>query len=202
MSRYRGPKFRILKRLGCLPGFGTLLNKKLFIYLRKKKKNYIEENKKRRESTYNKRLKQKQKIKYNYGLTEKNMVNYIRKARKAKFFTSSLLFKFLEMRLDNIIFIYGYTPTIAAARQLITHGHILINNQCINKPSYQCQMNDVIEFKNNKFSPKYKPLKKFKHLYAKKKNIPNIKIQKKIPKREINLKINKLSVIEYYSRNL
>ena len=63
-------------------------------------------------------------------------------------------------------------------------------------------MNDVIEFKNNKFSPKYKPLKKFKYLYTKKKDIPNIQIQKKIPKREINLKINKLSVIEYYSRNL
>ncbi|MFY2490628.1 30S ribosomal protein S4, partial [Escherichia coli] len=135
MSRYRGPKMRILKRLGSpLPGFGVRLNQK-FQKNRKKEDKY--EKRKNQKNPFLRRLKEKQKIRYHYGLTEKNLINYVRKAkaRRQKTSTGEMLLKLLEMRLDNILFRYGYAPTLPAARQFITHVHILLNGKTNNRPS-------------------------------------------------------------------
>nr|YP_009306413.1 ribosomal protein S4 [Caulerpa cliftonii]AOP19317.1 ribosomal protein S4 [Caulerpa cliftonii] len=207
MSRYRGPKLRILKRLGSLPGFGLVLNQKLVKLSSKKEgaKPKKERAKPKKESAYTTRLKEKQKLRYHYGLTEKSLINYVRKARRKKTSKWSLsdiappqghiLLELLEMRLDNIIFRYGYAPTLPAARQRITHGHILLNDKVINRPSYQCEVNDIINIK--------KPLKQKKRVWPAGSNgISPIKIQQKISREDVGLYINELLVIEYYSRSL
>merc|ERR1711879_732302 len=76
------------------------------------------------------RLEEKQKLRFNYGLSEKQLMNYVRQAKKVKGATGNILLQLLEMRLDNIIFRLGMAPTIAAARQIVGHKHIMVNNSC------------------------------------------------------------------------
>lgn len=96
------------------------------------------------ESDYLIRLKVKQRLRYNYGITEKQLINYVRKAKRSKESTGQVLLQLLEMRLDNIVFRLNMAPTIVAARQLINHGHIRVNNKKVNIPSYMCKQQDVI----------------------------------------------------------
>ena len=79
---------------------------------------------KSKESQYAVRLKEKQKLRFNYGISERQLIKYVREARRRKGSTGEILLQILEMRLDNIVFRLGFAPTIAAARQLISHGHI------------------------------------------------------------------------------
>jgi small subunit ribosomal protein S4 len=157
MSRYVGPRLRVVRRIGKLRGFtrkkpfrrvfrgkGPLKGKvippgqhgltKLF-----KTRPYDST-----ESDYLIRLKVKQRLRFNYGLTERQLVNYVRKAKKIKESTGQVLLQFLEMRLDNIVFRLNMAPTIPAARQLICHGHIRVNGKKVNIPSYACKPKDVI----------------------------------------------------------
>jgi small subunit ribosomal protein S4 len=76
-------------------------------------------------------------------------MNYIRQAKKIKGATGNILLQLLEMRLDNVIFRLGMAPTIAAARQIVTHKHILINGSCVSIPSYQCQPGNTITIKDS-----------------------------------------------------
>ena len=131
MSRYRGPRVKIVKRLGNLPGL-----------TRKQPKNRSGRN---RLSQYGIRLCEKQKLRYHYGLSEHQLVRYVKKAKQASGSTSRTLLQSLELRLDNIVFRLGFAPTIVAARQLVTHGHILVNNKELNVPSYSCKTGDSIE---------------------------------------------------------
>nr|YP_009519193.1 ribosomal protein S4 [Caulerpa verticillata]AYC65107.1 ribosomal protein S4 [Caulerpa verticillata] len=196
MSRYRGPKIRILKRLGRLPAFGLSLNQKAL-----KKKGFREAKQKKKESSYTIRLKEKQKLRYNYGLTEKNLINYVRKARQKKTSTGEMLIKLLEMRLDNIVFRYGLAPTIPGARQLITHGHIEVNGNKINIPSYQCKDNDMIYVKKQVYKLEQKA--PFFHLQNGT-GTSRIKIEPSANQAQKNkdLNINELLVVEYYSRSV
>jgi small subunit ribosomal protein S4 len=157
MARYIGPKLKIIRRIGKLRGFtrkkpfrrvfrgrGALKGKvippgqhglaKLF-----KTRPYDS-----CESDYLIRLKVKQRLRFNYGLTERQLVNYVKKAKKLKEVTGQVLLQLLEMRLDNIVFRLNMAPTIAAARQLISHGHIRVNNKKVNIASYMCKPKDVI----------------------------------------------------------
>ena len=124
MSRYRGPRVRIRRRLGELPGLTNKVTTKQSAPgqhgLTKKKK---------KPSQYAIRLQEKQKLRFNYGITESQLISYVRKARKIKGSTGEILLQLLEMRLDNIVFRLGIAPTIAAARQLISHGHIIVNSK-------------------------------------------------------------------------
>nr|YP_009514405.1 30S ribosomal protein S4 [Caulerpa lentillifera]AXG75886.1 30S ribosomal protein S4 [Caulerpa lentillifera]QKS32291.1 30S ribosomal protein S4 [Caulerpa lentillifera]QUV75645.1 ribosomal protein S4 [Caulerpa lentillifera] len=195
MSRYRGPKMRILKWLGSpLPGLGVRLNQE-FLKNRTKEEDK-DEKKKNQKKPFRRRLKEKQKLRYHYGLTEKNLINYVRKARRQKTSTGEMLLKLLEMRLDNILFRYGYAPTIPAARQFITHGHILLNGKRNNRPSYQCKVHDIISFKKQLFKKKSSPLQKGTSESS------VVKIQQEISREDVGLDINELLVIEYYSRSL
>nr|YP_009472647.1 ribosomal protein S4 [Rhipilia penicilloides]ARO74280.1 ribosomal protein S4 [Rhipilia penicilloides] len=143
MSRYSGPRLRLFKRLGPLPGFGQNIHQKYQKYqnanLQASKKTNKQKNK-----AYSLRLIEKQKLRYNYGLTEQNLANYVRKAQKHKNSTGEILLKNLEMRLDNIVFRCGFTSTLPAARQLITHGHVFLNGQKRTRPSLLCKPQDAI----------------------------------------------------------
>nr|ALO21066.1 ribosomal protein S4 [Lobochlamys segnis] len=157
MSRYLGPRLRIIRRIGKLRG---LTRKKPFRRVFRGKGPFrgkvippgqhglVKLFKTRpydsSESDYLIRLKVKQRLRFNYGLTERQLVNYVRKAKKLKQSTGQVLLQFLEMRLDNIVFRLNMGPTIVAARQLITHGHIRVNNKKVNIPSFICQPKDII----------------------------------------------------------
>jgi len=202
MARYTGAKLRITRRLGDLPGLTSKTSK-----LTKRPGQHGATQKKL--TQYAIRLEEKQKLRFNYGISEKQLMNYIRQAKKIKGATGSILLQLLEMRLDNVIFRLGMAPTIAAARQIVSHKHILVNNSCVSIPSYQCQPGDIVAIKDSSAS---------KQLVTKNLELPalsnipqNLEFDKKalsakvlgvIDREWIALKLNELFVIEYYSRKI
>nr|WVD55961.1 ribosomal protein S4 [Tetradesmus dimorphus] len=157
MSRYIGPRLRIIRRIGKLRGFtrkkpfrrsfrgrGALQGKVIPPGQHGLTKLFKSRPFDSSESDYLIRLKVKQRLRYNYGITEKQLVKYVRQAKKMKESTGQILLQLLEMRLDNIVFRLNMAPTIGAARQLISHGHIHVNNKKVNIASYMCKPKDVI----------------------------------------------------------
>lgn len=98
----------------------------------------------RKESVHGMQLKEKQKLRYNYGVSERQMRRYVLEARRSKDETGSKLLELLERRLDNVVFRAGYAPTIPAARQLINHGHFRLNGRKANVASIRVKSGDVI----------------------------------------------------------
>nr|YP_010471494.1 ribosomal protein S4 [Gastrodia angusta]UVG40832.1 ribosomal protein S4 [Gastrodia angusta] len=199
MSRYRGPRLKIIYRLGVLPG----LSRKKPRSISDKKKIKIHSVKK---SQYLMRLIEKQKLRFYYGLTEQKLRKYVHIAGKVKSSTGIILLQILEMRLDNIIFRLGLASTIPEARQLVNHRHILVNGHIINIPSSICKPRDIItmNINTNKSINNYPLPLTFislpNHLsidYLQSKGFVNRIIDSK----EIGIKINELLVVEYYSNN-
>nr|YP_009028840.1 ribosomal protein S4 [Asterionellopsis glacialis]AGH28387.1 ribosomal protein S4 [Asterionellopsis glacialis] len=143
MSRYRGPKLRITRRLGTLPGLTKKRSNKTTRPGQHGKS--IDDNSKKTE--YGVRLEEKQKLKFNYGLTESQLYRYIKEARRRKGVTGLILLQLLEMRLDTVCFTLGFGKTIAHARQLVNHGHITVNKKVVSIASFQCRINDIIGVK-------------------------------------------------------
>ena len=139
MARYRGPKLRIIRRLGELPGLARKISPRP-----NPPGQHGANARTQKASQYGIRLKEKQKLRFNYGISERQLISYVREARRRKGSTGEILLQLLEMRLDTIVFRLGFAPTIAAARQLISHGHVQINSHRINIPSYLCKINDTI----------------------------------------------------------
>merc|ERR1712087_473399 len=110
------------------------------------------DNKNQKLSEYAIRLEEKQKLKFNYGLTESQLFRYVKEARRRQGVTGLILLQLLEMRLDTLCFTLGFANSIAQARQLVNHGHITVNNQVISIPSFQCRLNDKISVKNKSTS--------------------------------------------------
>lgn len=212
MSRYRGPRLRVFKSLGPLPGFGLKLNQKyLDQKYKKKKKEYSQStlskntSKKKKKLPYTIRLKEKQKLRFHYGLTEKQLIRYVRKARQKTASRSNILLTSLELRLDNIVFRLGFAPTLPAARQLITHGHIFLNGKKRNIPSSQCKIHDRITLNTSKTTELFHQIKLHqKHPLFLNLNSKNMvgKVNQNVSRKDMDLKINELLVIEYYSRYL
>ena len=156
---------------------------------------------------YGVRLEEKQKLKYNYGLTESQLYRYIKEARRRQGVTGLILLQLLEMRLDSICFTLGFGPTIANARQLVTHGHITVNGKVVSIPSFQCRIGDVIGVKPKTTSKTIieNNLKNIRFVdrptHVK---FDNEKMEGTITnyceRNEILLELDELLVIEYYSR--
>lgn len=202
MARYKGAKLRITRRLGDLPGFTS---KKAKSSQRPGQHGATQ----KKLTQYALRLEEKQKLRFNYGLSEKQLMNYIKQAKKIKGSTGNILLQLLEMRLDNVIFRLGMAPTIAAARQLVGHKHITVNKTCVSIPSYQCQPGDSVTIKDSDTSKKLvtknlelPALSNIpQHLSFDKKNL-TAKILGIIDREWIALKLNELFVIEFYSRKI
>lgn len=201
MSRYIGPRFKRIRRLGALPGLtrkrpraeSGLRNKPRFV----------------KKSQYRIRLEEKQKLRFHYGLTERQLLKYVRIAGKSKGPTGQVLLQLLEMRLDNILFRLGMASTIPQARQLVNHRHILVNGHIVDIPSYRCKPQDIITARDNQKSraliqnylesspheklPKHLTLHPFQY-----KGLVNQIIDSKW----VGLKINEMLVVEYYSRQI
>nr|AWI71977.1 ribosomal protein S4 [Trachelospermum asiaticum] len=199
MSRYRGPRLKKIRRLGALPG---LTNK------RPRAGNDLRnQSRLGKKSQYRIRLEEKQKLRFHYGLTERQLLKYVRIAGKAKGSTGQVLLQLLEMRLDNILFRLGMASTIPAARQLVNHRHILVNGHIVDIPSSRCKPRDIITAKDEQKSkaliqksldssphqelPSHLILQPFQY-----KGLVNQIIDSKW----VGLKINELLVVEYYSR--
>lgn len=141
MSRYTGPRLRIARRLGGaeLPG--------LFVP-RELRRTYPPgqhgPTQRIKLSDYAIRLREKQKIRAHYGVSEKQVRRYMVQAKAAKGNTGTNLLVSLESRLDNVIFRLGFTRTIRAARQLVNHGHVTVNGQRVDIPSYRLSIGDVV----------------------------------------------------------
>jgi small subunit ribosomal protein S4 len=200
MSRYRGPRLRITRRLGDLPGLTRKSARKAFPpgqhgQARKKK------------SEYAMRLEEKQKLRFNYGLSERQLRRYVQKARRASGSTGQSLLQLLEMRLDNTIFRLGMAPTIPGARQLVNHGHITINGKVVDIASYQCRAGETVGVRDREASRK---LVEANLQYPGLSNLPShlefdkTKLQGKvngiIEREWVAIQINELMVVEYYSR--
>ncbi|MFA6422544.1 MAG: 30S ribosomal protein S4 [Candidatus Buchananbacteria bacterium] len=95
-------------------------------------------------TNYGMQLKEKQKAKRTYGLREVQFRNYFEKAFRKVGNTGELLFRFLELRLDNTIHRLGFAPSRAMARQLVSHGHVTVNGKKVNIPSYQVKTGDIV----------------------------------------------------------
>ena len=206
MSRYIGPKLKIVRRLGTLPGLTSKKSKKL--NRPGKDSNLTDGNNKLTE--YGIRLEEKQKLKFNYGLTENQLFRYVKESRRRKGVTGLILLQLLEMRLDSLCFTLGFAKSINQARQMVNHGHITVNNKVINIPSFQCRINDTIgvkertELKSNKLLNLIKEnVKSTTSLNSTLKFDPS-KLEATIldycSRDSIQLQLDELLVIEYYSR--
>jgi small subunit ribosomal protein S4 len=161
----------------------------------------------RKRSEYAIRLEEKQKLRFNYGLSEKQLLRYVKKARRATGSTGQVLLQMLEMRLDNTIFRLGMAPTIPGARQLVNHGHVTVNGRVVDIPSYQCRPGDLVGIKNRE---KSREMVKANLQYPGLANVPSHleldkekllgKVNSVIDREWVALQVNELLVVEYYSR--
>ena len=144
MARYKGPRARICRRLE-FPAFES----PKFSNLRK---SYAPgqhgQSRRSKLSNYGIQLREKQRIKYLYGVLEKQFRNYFKKAQSKNGPTGHNLLQMLEARLDNTVFRLGLAPTRRSARQLVNHKHFLVNNKIVNIPSFLLQPGDIISVRD------------------------------------------------------
>ena len=140
MSRYTGPAVKKMRALGVdLPG----LSRKS-IERRPYGPGQHGQNMRRKLSDHARQLREKQKLRFNYGLNERQFRRIVSQAKKDKAPTGQKILELLERRLDNVVFRAGLAPTIPAARQLINHGHVMVNNHRVDICSFRVSVGDVI----------------------------------------------------------
>lgn len=139
MARYRGPKQKIARRFK-EPIFGP----SKALERKPHPPGQHGRNRRRKESEYSVQLKEKQKAKYTYGVLERQFRKTFEKAASKKGVTGENLLKFLEARLDNTVFRLGFARTRRQARQLVNHGHVMVNGRVVNIPSAQLRSGDIV----------------------------------------------------------
>lgn len=133
MARFKGPRLKIMRALGVqLPG----LSRKQWDERKAYPPGMHHGRHRKKLSVYGTQLQEKQKLRYNYGLGEKQLRRFVKMSFQKRGNPGENLLQFLERRLDNAVFRAGFAPTIPAARQLIVHGHIRVNGVRVNKPSF------------------------------------------------------------------
>lgn len=145
MSRYTGPRVKIARRFDqYLPGMS-----------RKSAKNRTAPpgqhgmNRRRKASEYKERLDEKQKLRFNFGITERQLRRYFKKAKAQKGNTGHNLLQLLESRLDNVLFRSGLAPTIPAARQIVNHGHVNVDGKKVDIPSFQVKPGQKVSLRDS-----------------------------------------------------
>ncbi|EKE11032.1 MAG: hypothetical protein ACD_15C00151G0010 [uncultured bacterium] len=132
MAKHIGPKKKYLRRFGLLPGKSR-------------------QEKLRAKSEYGKRLEEKQKLKFIYGVTEKQFLRHVRNAQKSRGNYGELVLQQLEARLDNVVYRLGYAKTREQARQIVSHEHVLVDDKKVTIPSYQVSAGQKIAIKEKMF---------------------------------------------------
>jgi small subunit ribosomal protein S4 len=164
-------------------------------------------NLRRRISEYKKRLLEKQKLRFSYWVSEKQFRNYVRKAFSKPGISGENLLSLLERRLDNIVYRLGFAPTLLAARQLVLHGHILVNGRKVDRPSYLLREGEVVCVKEK--SKKMLVVEEGLARSRARPELPYLQVDKanltgtltSVPERaQIPLEINEALIMEHYSR--
>lgn len=144
MAKYNGPRLRKVRALGvALPG----LTHKEPVKRKLPPGESGSQHRRRRLSTYRLQLTEKQKIRFNYGLSEKQLRNYYEEATRHTGETGKILLQLIERRLDNIVARSGFVSTIPAARQLVAHGHVTVNGHIVDIPSFMVGVGDIVSLK-------------------------------------------------------
>ncbi|HBJ76456.1 MAG TPA: 30S ribosomal protein S4 [Porphyromonadaceae bacterium] len=139
MARYTGPRTKIARKFGeAIFGPDKVLSKK------NNPPGEHGASHNRKSSEYGMQLKEKQKAKYTYGVLEKQFRILFEKAQRSKGITGEVLLQLLESRLDNVVYRLGIAPTRAAARQLVSHKHIVVDGSVVNIPSYSVKPGQVV----------------------------------------------------------
>ena len=200
MSRYTGSAYKKSRRVG----FSTLESGK-DLAKRPYRPGQHGQDRKAKPSNYAEQLNEKQKVKFTYGLTEKQFHQLFLKAGKLEGIHGENFLKLLESRLDNIAYRMGLSKTRRGARQVVNHGHILVNGKKVNIPSYLVQPGDVISVKEA--SKEHKAIKE--SLEAINNTVAYVNFDKakmegtfvRYPERsELSAEINEPLIVEYYSR--
>ena len=200
MARYTGPAYKKARHLG----FSLLENGKE-VAKRPYAPGQHGTDRRRKLSEYGIQLQEKQKVRLMYGLNEKQFRRTFEKAQKMSGIAGENLLRLLESRIDNLVFRMGLANTRRAARQVVNHGHILVNGVKVNIPSYICKPGDVISVKENSLEhPAIKAA-----LEANKNKLAFVDFDEKkmsgsyvrYPDRsELNQEINEQLIIEFYNR--
>lgn len=202
MARYTGPKHRLARREGfnIFEKASNSLERRLNV----PPGQHGPKGSRRKVSEFGQQLREKQKVKRMYGVLERQFRRYIKEAQKRKGETGSVLLSLLERRLDNVLYRLRLAKTRAMARQLVTHGHIYVNNKRVTIPSYQVREDEVVAIKPTTAEiPDIKQLLEDKDI-----SLPNwlerkgpVGRVKTIPSRDdVESTINEQLIVEYYSR--
>ena len=208
MARYRGPVEKLERRFGVslnLKGERRLAGKSA---LEKRPYGPGQHGQRRKKiSEYGLQLNEKQKAKFMYGVSEKQFRNLFKEANRQEGNTGENLIALLESRLDNVVYRMGFATTRRFARQLVTHGHILVNGKKVNIPSYLVKEGDRIEIKEkSKNNPQ---IQRALELTAQTGIAPWVDVDKekmvgvfqRIPERsEVNIPVDERLVVELYSK--
>lgn len=200
MARYTGPIYRKSRRLG----FSTLETGKELA-----KRPYAPgqhgNSRGKKLSNYGVQLQEKQKVRFMYGLNEKQFHKTFELAGKMSGVHGENLLKLLESRLDNLVYRLGFATTRSGARQVVNHGHITVNGKKVNIPSYTCKPGDVIAVKEN--SKEHAGIKASLEATTKRVEFVTYEDAKmagtyvRYPERnELNADINESLIVEFYNR--
>ncbi|WP_434343316.1 30S ribosomal protein S4 [Mycoplasma sp. 06067-C1-B144P-99-0482-3] len=204
MSRFIGSTFKKSRRFG----FSILETGKEFSKGKKRITTPGQHGKERAKvkvSEYGQQLQEKQKVKFMYGLSERQFRNTFAKAKKMQGILGTSFLVLLESRLDNIVYRLGFSATRQGARQLVNHGHILVNDKKVDIPSYLLSVGDLVEVK----SSMKKNEKVLEALQNNEATLEFVKVNKnevkgefvRLPERnELNSEISESLIVEWYNR--
>ncbi|RHQ96361.1 30S ribosomal protein S4 [Peptoclostridium sp. AF21-18] len=197
MAKMMGPRFKQCRRLGLnVCGHPKAMDRAERGTSRADKKL----------SPYGTQLLEKQRLKAYYGVLEKQFANYVHKAEKSKESTGTVLVQLLECRLDNIVYRLGLASSIRQARQMVVHGHILVNGKKVDRPSFALNVGDVVSLReksqsNAMFKENFENSELNTLPYIEK-NMEKFSgtLIKRPERNEIPIEINEILVVEYYSK--
>ncbi len=196
MATRRGPRFKECRRLGV----------NVCGHPKAMKRAISDERSRKKLSEYALQLREKQKIKAYYGIFEKQLRNYFAKAQRVRTGTTGeVLLCMLEKRLDNMVYRAGFASSIRMARQMVSHGHFLVNGKRVNLPSYQLKVGDEIQLCEKSRSNSY-----FTELFSdslstvpyleKNKDQYTAKLSREPERSELPIEVTDRMVVEFYSR--
>ena len=200
MARYTGPAFKQSRRVN----FSTLENGKELVR-RPYGPGQHGQGRKGKPSNYSIQLTEKQKVRFMYGLTEKQFKRTFERSSKMKGVHGENFLKLLESRLDNLVYRIGFASTRRGARQLVNHGHITVNGKKVDIPSYSVKVGDIISIKEtSKNHPAVKASLEAKLNRVEFINYDENKMEAtyvRLPERnELNMDNNESLIVEFYSR--
>lgn len=203
MARYTGPKNRLARAQGKDLGLKTNVTK-LERRLQVPPGQHGPRGRRGKVSDYGTQLKEKQRVRWTYGVLERQFRRYFAKAANDPHATGLRLLQLLEMRLDNIIYRLQFAPTRTAARQFVNHGHILVNAKKVSIPSYQVRVGDVISLRSkitqNPVVKELLALKKPEIVKWLKRQAAAGKVVSEPKRDDIDADISEQLIVEYYSR--